>query len=55
MTVAQPIPQLIASSGLAQRQSLPLEAKVAMSKARIRAWIDHFDGDVYLCLSGGQG
>jgi len=28
---------------LKQRQSLPLEAKVAWSKTRIREWADHYD------------
>lgn len=39
---------------LAQMQSLPLEAKIIMTKARIRSWYDHFDGDVYVAFSGGK-
>ena len=39
---------------LAQRQSLPLEAKVAMSEARIRAWHSHCHGDTYISFSGGK-
>lgn len=37
-----------------QRQSLPLEAKVAMTIKRIKEWIEHWDGDVYLSWSGGR-
>lgn len=37
-----------------QRQSLPLDAKIQMTKFRIRQWFDHFDGDVYLSFSGGK-
>lgn len=39
---------------LAQRQSLPLEAKIEMSKKRIREWYEHYDGDVYVAFSGGK-
>lgn len=39
---------------LKQRQSLPLSAKVAMSKVRIREWYTHFDGDVCVSFSGGK-
>lgn len=39
---------------LQQMQSLPLEAKIAMSKRRIREWYDHWDGDVYVSFSGGK-
>lgn len=39
---------------LEQRQSLPLEGKVAMSNARIREWYEHYDGDVYVAFSGGK-
>lgn len=45
---------LIASDGIKQRQSLPLEAKVQMSKQRIRAWYEHWDGEVYISFSGGK-
>lgn len=41
-------------SDLRQRQALPLSAKVSMSKARIREWYNHFDGDVYVSFSGGK-
>jgi len=37
-----------------QRQSLPLEQKIQMTEARIKAWFDYWDGDVYLALSGGK-
>lgn len=39
---------------LKQRQSLPIDAKVAWTKARIREWVDHFDGDVFIAFSGGK-
>ncbi len=45
---------LIVSSGLKQRQSLPLDAKVAMTISRIKQWYEHFDGDVYGSFSGGK-
>ena len=41
-------------SDLRQRQALPLEAKVSMSKSRIREWYNHFNGDVYVSFSGGK-
>ena len=37
---------------LAQRQSLPLEAKVVRSKQKIREWYTHWQGDVYVALGG---
>ena len=39
---------------LAQMQSLPLEAKINMTKNRIRAWHEHWDGNVYVSFSGGK-
>lgn len=39
---------------LRQRQSLPLEAKIRMSKERIRAYYEHFDGEVSVSFSGGK-
>ena len=39
---------------LAQLQSLPLSAKILRSKALIRAWYEHFDGDVHVSFSGGK-
>jgi 3'-phosphoadenosine 5'-phosphosulfate sulfotransferase (PAPS reductase)/FAD synthetase len=39
---------------LAQMQSLPLEAKIRMTKTRIRQWYDHWDGMVYVSFSGGK-
>lgn len=38
---------------LKQMQSLPLEAKIIMSKRRIRDWYEWWDGQVYLSFSGG--
>ena len=39
---------------LAQMQSLPLEAKIRMTKMRIRDWYDYWDGNVYVSVSGGK-
>lgn len=37
------------------RQRLPLEAKLAMTKLRIREWVDHFGVEgVYISFSGGK-
>lgn len=41
-------------SDLKQMQSLPLEAKVRMTEARIMAWYEHWDGEVYVSFSGGK-
>lgn len=40
---------------LYQMQSLPLEAKVQMSKRRIQEWVDEYGEDgVYVSFSGGK-
>ena len=39
---------------LNQMQSLPLEAKILMTKRRIESWYDHWDGMVYVSFSGGK-
>jgi 3'-phosphoadenosine 5'-phosphosulfate sulfotransferase (PAPS reductase)/FAD synthetase len=39
---------------LAQMQSLPLSAKIVMTKARIKEWYDAWDGNVYVSFSGGK-
>ena len=39
---------------LAQMQSLPLSAKIRMTEQRIKAWYEHFDGQVYVSRSGGK-
>lgn len=39
---------------LAQMQSLPLEAKIIMTKRRIVEWYNHWDGDVCVNFSGGK-
>ena len=37
------------------RQGLPLEAKLAMTKLRIREWVDNYGVDgVYVAFSGGK-
>ena len=35
-------------------QSVPLEGKVLMTKARIRQWYEHWGGEVYVSFSGGK-
>lgn len=39
---------------LKYRQQLPLNLKVRYTLDRIKAWYDHFDGDVYISFSGGK-
>ena len=39
---------------LAQYQALPLHAKIAMSKQRIKAWYEYWQGNVYVSYSGGK-
>ncbi len=39
---------------LTMRQANPLDAKIGMSKRRIREWYQHFDGNVYVAFSGGK-
>lgn len=39
---------------LKQRQSLSLDSKIALSKKRIREWLDFCDGDAYVAFSGGK-
>ena len=39
---------------LAQYQSLSLESKIRMTQQRIRAWYDHWNGQVYVSFSGGK-
>lgn len=39
---------------LKQMQSLPQEAKIAMTQRRIRDWYDYWDGQVYVSFSGGK-
>lgn len=39
---------------LKQMQSLPLSAKIRMTKRRIKDWYDYWDGQVYVSFSGGK-
>ena len=39
---------------LRQRQSLPLEAKIVMTKSKLREFYEHMHGDLYLSYSGGK-
>lgn len=39
---------------LAQLQSLPLNAKIMLTRKRVLEYYNHFDGQVYLSFSGGK-
>ena len=39
---------------LKQMQSLPLSAKILMTKQRIKDWYDYWNGQVYVSFSGGK-
>ncbi len=39
---------------LKQRQNLPLNLKIELSKRRIQEFYEHFDGNVYVSFSGGK-
>ena len=39
---------------LKQMQNVPLEGKIIMTQLRIRAWYDHWMGNVYVSFSGGK-
>lgn len=39
---------------LRQMQSLSLESKILMTKQRIQAWYDYWDGYIYISFSGGK-
>lgn len=39
---------------LRQKQSLPLEAKIIMTKRRIKEWYEYYQGDIYVSFSGGK-
>lgn len=38
---------------LRQRQGQPLDIKIIMSQERIRAWYEHWNGEVFVSFSGG--
>ncbi|GAL18507.1 hypothetical protein JCM19235_1930 [Vibrio maritimus] len=42
------------NSVLKQRQSLDLDAKIALTKKRVKEWCDEYDFDVFLGDSGGK-
>lgn len=42
------------ASDLVQMQSLPLDAKIRMTKNRIQQWYEAFEGEVYVSFSGGK-
>lgn len=48
------VAELTDKQKIKQRQSLPLDSKIIMTEQRIRQWFDHWDGDVYLSMSGGK-
>lgn len=39
---------------LKQKQSLPLESKIILTKKRLREWYEYWEGDVYISFSGGK-
>ena len=39
---------------LRQKQSLPLSAKIILSKMRIRQFYDYYNGEIYVSFSGGK-
>ena len=39
---------------LRQRQSLPLDCKIEMTKQKIRHWYNYWEGKVYISFSGGK-
>lgn len=45
---------LLTQQILQQRQAQPLDIKVIMTQERIRAFYEHFNGDVYVSFSGGK-
>lgn len=49
-----PIIQKHSKGDLEQMQSLPLSSKITMTKQRIIAWYEYFDGKVYVSFSGGK-
>lgn len=49
-----PIVQRHSKGDLEQMQSLSLSAKIKMTQQRIKAWYEHFDGQVYVSFSGGK-
>ncbi len=54
MTKITPEEAAMKRNFLKQRQSLPLNLKIQMSKRRIQEFYDHFDGKVYVSFSGGK-
>lgn len=54
MTKTTPEEAAMKRNFLKQRQSLPLNLKIEMSKHRIQEFYDHFDGKVYVSFSGGK-
>lgn len=39
---------------LAELQALPLHRKIGITIARITEWYNHFNGNVYVSVSGGK-
>jgi len=50
----EPTKSQILASQLKQYQSLPLNAKVTLSKKRIQEWLDHWEDQCYVAFSGGK-
>lgn len=54
MKILTPEESALKRNFLKQRQSLPLNLKIEMTKRRIKEFYDHFDGNVYVSFSGGK-
>lgn len=48
------MPEAHTHAALKQYQALDLDSKIAMTKARVRQWYEHWDGEVYVAFSGGK-
>ncbi len=49
----QPASKLTPES-LKQMRFLDIDAKIELSKSKIKEWYDYWDGEVYVCFSGGK-
>lgn len=54
MAMAKEKKSLFSADYLQRLFDLPLDLKVEMTKARIKEWYEHYDGQVYVSFSGGK-
>lgn len=54
MKILTPEESALKRNFLKQRQSLPLNLKIEMTKRRIKEFYEHFDGQVFVSFSGGK-